>query len=122
MGDAAETKTLVRANRIDFLQFRNNRACVALARMLQLKRTNNVDGAAVSAIGSAANDPALLKRRQLAKALNASPRSIDNWQKQRKIPFIKISARCVRYHLPSVLRALRKFEIQEAGHRKIPST
>jgi hypothetical protein len=72
-------------------------------------------GDSVSAIGSAANDPVLLKRRQLAHALNASPRSVDNWQKERKIPFIKISARCVRFHLPSVLAALRKFEIREAG-------
>jgi len=68
----------------------------------------------VSATGWAANDPGLLKRRQLARALNASPRSVDNWQKERKIPFIKISARCVRFHLPSVLAALRKFEVRAA--------
>jgi hypothetical protein len=60
-------------------------------------------------------DPALLKRRQLALALGASTRSVDNWQKERKIPFIRISARCVRFHLPSVLAALRKFEVKEAG-------
>jgi hypothetical protein len=61
------------------------------------------------------NDPALLKRRQLARALNASTRSVDNWQKEKKIPFIRISPRCVRFHLPSVLSALRKFEVKEAG-------
>jgi hypothetical protein len=72
-------------------------------------------GDPVSAIGSAAKDPALLKRRELARAINASPRSVDNWQKQKKIPYIKISPRCVRFHLPSVLAALRKFEIREAG-------
>jgi hypothetical protein len=60
-------------------------------------------------------EPALLKREQLARAINASPRSVDNWQKQRKIPFIKISPRCVRFHLSSVLAALRKFEVKEAS-------
>lgn len=62
-----------------------------------------------------ADDVALLKRPQLARAINVSPRTVDNWQKQKRIPFLKLSARCVRYHLPSVLHALRKFEIREAG-------
>ncbi len=63
----------------------------------------------------AADDPALLKRPQLARAINVSARTVDNWQKQKRIPFLKLSARCVRYHLPSVLAALRKFEVKEAG-------
>jgi hypothetical protein len=64
---------------------------------------------------SATDDLALLKRPQLARAINVSPRTVDNWQKQKRIPFLKLSARCVRYHLPSVLAALRKFEVKEAG-------
>jgi len=63
---------------------------------------------------SLATNPALLKRHQLARALNASPRSVDNWQRQKKIPYIKISPRCVRFYLPAVLAALRKFEVKEA--------
>src|SRR6266850_64286 len=66
-------------------------------------------------LSAGGDQTALLKRGQLARALNASCRSIDNWQRQRKIPFIRISPRCVRFHLPSVLAALRKFEIREAG-------
>jgi len=66
-------------------------------------------------LSAAADQLALLKRRQLARALNMSCRSIDNWQKQRKIPFIRISPRCVRFHLPSVLAALRRFEVREIG-------
>jgi hypothetical protein len=73
------------------------------------------NGNALSATESAASPAALLKRQQLARALNASPRSVDNWQKQKKIPFIKISPRCVRFHLPSVLAALRKLEVKEAS-------
>jgi hypothetical protein len=69
----------------------------------------------VSATGSAAKDPALLKRRELAKALSVSARSIDNWQRQRRIPFIKISPRCVLFDLASVLRAVKRFEVREVG-------
>jgi hypothetical protein len=76
---------------------------------------SNAHGDSVSAAGSAVNDPALLNRRQLARAVNASPRSIDNWQRRRLIPFIRISPRCVRFHLPSVLTALRRFEVKAAG-------
>jgi hypothetical protein len=60
-------------------------------------------------------EPALLKRQQLARAINASPRNVDNWQRERKIPFIRIGPRCVRFHLASVLAALRKFEVKEAS-------
>jgi hypothetical protein len=73
------------------------------------------DGIRVTAKEINPNEAALLKRRQLACALNASTRSIDNWQRRKIIPAIKISPRCVRFHLPSVLAALRKFEVKEAG-------
>ena len=42
-------------------------------------------------------------------------RTVDNWQKQKRIPYLKFSARCVRYHLPSVVAALRRFEIREVA-------
>lgn len=64
---------------------------------------------------SATPDLALLKRPQLAKAINVSPRTVDNLQRRKVIPWVRISPRCVRFHLPSVLAALRKFEVREAG-------
>jgi len=64
---------------------------------------------------SATADLALLKRPQLAKAINVSPRTVDNLQRRKVIPLVRISPRCVRFHLPSVLAALRKFEVREAG-------
>jgi hypothetical protein len=64
---------------------------------------------------SAVDDLALLKRAQLARAINMSVRSVDNLQRQKKIPVIKISARCCRFSLPAVMRALEKFEVREAG-------
>ena len=62
--------------------------------------------------------PALLKREQLALAISVSPRSVDNSTKDRRISCIKISTRCVRFHLLSVLAALRKFEVREFGRRE----
>ena len=62
--------------------------------------------------GSAANDPALLTRKQLAKKLGLSTRSIDNLQKRRALPVIKLTARCCRYSLPACLAALQRFEVE----------
>lgn len=73
----------------------------------------NAHGDSVPAPESAANDPALLKRPQLARAISVSARTVDAWQKQKKIPFLKLGTRCVRFHLPSVLAALRRFEVKE---------
>jgi len=70
-------------------------------------------GDTVSATGSAANEPALLTRKQLAKKIVLSTRSIDNLQRQKKIPVIKITPRCCRYDLAAVLRALGRFTIEE---------
>jgi len=59
-------------------------------------------------------DPGLVKKPVVARAASTSIRTIDNLVRQRKIPIIRISKRCVRFHLPSVLAAL-KFEVKEAG-------
>jgi hypothetical protein len=60
-------------------------------------------------------DLGLVNKRVVAQAASASTRSVDNWIRERKIPVVRISKRCVRFHLPSVLAALRKFEVREAG-------
>jgi hypothetical protein len=62
-----------------------------------------------------AQEPGLVNKRVVARAVSASTRSVDNWIAERKIPVVRISPRCVRFHLPSVLAALRKFEVREAG-------
>jgi FixJ family two-component response regulator len=57
---------------------------------------------------------ALLNRKQLAAAINVSPRTVDNLQRRKIIPVVQLSARCCRFSLPAVLRALGKFEVKEA--------
>src|SRR5215472_1165055 len=55
----------------------------------------------------------LLDREQLARAINVSSRTVSNWQSSGKIPFLKPSPRCVRFYLPEVLAALRRFTVKE---------
>jgi uncharacterized protein YjcR len=61
----------------------------------------------------------LIRKKDLAAELNVSPRTIDNWVRQRRIPVHRFSARLLRYDLRKVQSALDKFEVTEAG-RKLP--
>lgn len=66
---------------------------------------------------SEAGDPIaeLVTKRTVAEAANVSIRTIDTWQRQKRIPCVKLSPRCVRYHLPSVLKALQRFTVEAAA-------
>ena len=57
----------------------------------------------------------LLTKRQLARELGCSVRSIDSMWSKRRIPGICLSARMVRFDLNKVLTALGKYERTEAG-------
>ena len=59
----------------------------------------------------------LLTKQELAIALGVSPRTIDNWMAQRRIPFIRISPRLIRFDLNRVKAALARYEIKEVGAR-----
>jgi hypothetical protein len=86
-----------------------------ISRMLTKKIIGNTQ-VSLSASGSAENDPALLTRKQLAKRLSLSIRSIDNLQRAKKISYIRLSPRCVRFHWPTIVASLRRdFEVREAG-------
>jgi hypothetical protein len=37
---------------------------------------------------------------------------VQNWMRDKRIPFIRISRRCVRFDLKRVLAALRKLEVK----------
>jgi len=53
-------------------------------------------------------EPALIKKKELAKRLSVSPRTIDGWVARRVIPCIKVSSRFSLYDLDAVLTALKK--------------
>jgi predicted site-specific integrase-resolvase len=59
--------------------------------------------------GSAATIlPTLIKKKELAKRLSVSPRTIDEWARKRKIPYLQISPRFYLYDFNAVLEALKK--------------
>jgi DNA-binding transcriptional MerR regulator len=53
-------------------------------------------------------EPALIQKKELAKRLSVSPRTIDGWVAKRVIPCIKVSSRFNLYDLDAVLTALKK--------------
>jgi len=53
-------------------------------------------------------EPTLIKKKELAKRLSVSTRSIDGWVAKRLIPYIQITPRFYLYEFDAVLAALRK--------------
>jgi hypothetical protein len=58
--------------------------------------TENLTGKAVPLTGG-----------QLAKHYQVTKRTLTNWRKAGRIPFIRLSPRCVRYDLAAVEAALK---------------
>jgi hypothetical protein len=52
--------------------------------------------------------PTLIRKKELAKRLSVSPRTIDEWARKRMIPYLQISCRFYLYDFEAVLAALRK--------------
>ena len=69
-------------------------------------------------IVGAAGTLALVTKDVVARAASVSPRTIENWMGQRRIPYIRLSPKCVRFNITSVLAALRRFEVKEVGHAR----
>jgi hypothetical protein len=59
----------------------------------------------------------LLSKRELALALGVSPRLIDSWIAQRRIPFLRLSARLIKFSLARVELSLARYEVREVGRR-----
>ncbi|NNC39925.1 MAG: hypothetical protein HKN95_04450 [Acidimicrobiia bacterium] len=55
-----------------------------------------------------ATEPTLIKKKELAKRLSVSTRTIDNWVAKRTIPYIQVSPRFYLYEFKAVLEALKK--------------
>jgi excisionase family DNA binding protein len=61
---------------------------------------------------------AMIRKKELAKELNVSTRTIDNWVRQKRIPVLRFSSRLIRYDLRRVQNALDKYEIREVGRAR----
>ena len=53
-------------------------------------------------------EPTLIKKKELARRLSVSTRSIDTWVGKRMIPYIQITPRFYLYDFEAVLAAVRK--------------
>jgi hypothetical protein len=69
--------------------------------------------ATVPATEAAAEASGLVTKKVVAQAASVSTRCVEMWVANRLIPIVRISARCVRFHLPSVMAALRRLEVKE---------
>jgi hypothetical protein len=74
--------------------------------------TTNAHGAPVPATEAAADASGLVTKKTVAKAACVSTRCVELWMQRRLIPVVRLSPRCVRFHLPSVLGALRRLEVK----------
>ena len=64
------------------------------------------------------NNPELLTKEELREKLNLpSTRMIDQMMRRRKIPYIKLGYRTVRFDYAKVLMALEKLEYKAVGQR-----
>ncbi len=61
-----------------------------------------------STTNPAANEPILIKKKELAKRLSVSPHTIDAWVQRREIPCIKVTPRLYLYEVEAVMEAIRK--------------
>ena len=58
----------------------------------------------------------LLTKEELKNRLNLpSTRMVDELMRKRKIPYLKLGAKTIRFDYAKVLAALEKFEIKEVG-------
>jgi predicted DNA-binding transcriptional regulator AlpA len=59
-----------------------------------------------------------ISKAQLAEALGVSTRTIDTWMSQKRIPYLRLSPRLIKFELHRVLQALGRYEVREVGGRR----
>jgi len=65
------------------------------------------------------SDQRFLDKEQLRMRLSLpSTRAIDEMMRAKRIPFLRLGHRTVRFDWPKVERALERLEVQEAGRIK----
>jgi excisionase family DNA binding protein len=61
----------------------------------------------------------LVDTKTLARILDLNPRTIEGWIRKRKLPFIRVGKRCVRFRLRDVFKALEdRYTIKEVSLKK----
>jgi excisionase family DNA binding protein len=60
----------------------------------------------------------LITKRELCVHLGVSRRTLDTWIAEKRIPYLRLSGRLLRFNLPRVLASLAKYEVHEVGGRR----
>ena len=77
-------------------------------------KTTSSTNAAIST-----DQDSMLTKQQLASRLNLpSTRMVDALMSKRRIPYIRLGHRTVRFNLPSVTEALSRLEVRAVGDSK----
>jgi Homeodomain-like domain len=63
--------------------------------------------------GVANISPTGAKKKDIAQRYGVSVRTVDTWIQQKKIPFCRLSSRCIRFELAAAERALSRFYVRE---------
>jgi hypothetical protein len=66
---------------------------------------------------SVATSRQLVKKHEMAAIAGVSPRTLDTWIRERKVPLLKLSRRCHRFDPVAVMKALRRYEVREVTLR-----
>ncbi len=59
------------------------------------------------------DQPELVDKRVIARIFGVSERTIENWVAQRKIPFLRIGHRTMKFRIADVRRALDRKTVKE---------
>ncbi len=59
--------------------------------------------------------PGYLRRRDAARFLGISLRTLSEWQRARVVPFIRVSHRITLFKLTDLERAMERFTIKAVG-------
>jgi hypothetical protein len=58
--------------------------------------------------GTGVIQPAIIRKKELAKRLSVSTRTIDTWMMKRLIPYIQVTSRFHLFEFDAVIAALKK--------------
>ncbi len=83
-----------------------------------IQQYEGAPGNGVNTNGSGQSGRHFLSKQELALAIGVSPRTIDNWISQKRIPFLRLSTRLIKFDLERVKTALARYEIKEVRARQ----
>jgi hypothetical protein len=71
-------------------------------------RTMNSSEAMMTSGSAEIVQPRIIRKKELAKRLSVSTRTVDTWMAKRLIPYIQVTPRFYLYEFEAVLEAIKK--------------